>query len=106
MNKASYRYTVVYKDKSTDRLKLFVTGYVPTGLKMSELKKYIQGSAEDKKIQQIIKVTQRYYYHDIPAIGADGSIDITDEELYTAQVASLEAEQVANDSTATGPSDG
>jgi hypothetical protein len=84
MNKAQYKYCVVFSFKThREKLYHFTTGYIPTGLKMSEISKYIQGNASDKKIKQIQRLTQRYYY---PEVNQDSSrVDVSDEELYAAQ---------------------
>ena len=86
MNKASYRYQVSYKHRNSLNIHEFVTGYVPAGLKMSQIQKYIQGRAQDKKIIGITKLTQRYYYSEVDQVGSNGEIDVTDEELYAVQV--------------------
>jgi hypothetical protein len=87
MNKASYRYQVIYKHSGSPKLKEFVTGYVPTGLRMSQIQRYIQGTAQEMKIIGIKKLTQRYYYQEISPESLDGSIDVSDSELFEAQQA-------------------
>lgn len=79
---AKNRYLIQFKYRPTGTNHALITGYVPDGLKMSDIRKYIQGNAEDKKITGMIKLEQRHYYQELDQTG---SIDVTSDELEAAQ---------------------